>query len=101
MEQPRRCHVIEDCVTDGGKEAVVVSVEPPIMLGTGASATVVVLVPRHLGETIRKPRSWPVAVHVALLRSERSGKLLLTRDLDLLGWAEIYASERAARRASS
>ena len=101
LERPRRCRVIADCVTDSGNEAVLVSVEPPIVLSdTGASATQVVLVPRHAGETIRRPRSWPVAVDVAFLRTGISGKLLLTADLELLGWAEIYDSERAARRAS-
>ena len=102
LEEPRRCRVVADYVTDRGKEAVLVSVDPPITLtDAGATATRVVLVPRHDGETIRRPRSWPVAVHVALPRSHVSGKVLLTADLELFGWAEIYATERAARRGST
>jgi hypothetical protein len=67
LKQPRRCRVLGDYVTDSGKDAVLVSVEPAIALPDG-SATQVVLVPRHAGETVRRPRSWPVAVHVALPR---------------------------------
>lgn len=58
----------------------------------------VVLATRHLGHSIFDTSDWPKYVHVARLIVEFDGQdELRLRELEVIGWAELYETEARAR----
>jgi hypothetical protein len=104
LEEPRKSYRLRRIAGRSGDDYLLVRVDPPISgqrygLG-GQNIDRVVLATRHEGESLFPISSWPVFVHVArLLREPKHGDTLTREDLEEIGWAELYQTEEAARKA--
>jgi hypothetical protein len=104
LKEPRRSYRLRRIAGRSGDDYLLVRVDPPISgqrYGLGAeNIDRVVLATRHEGESLFPISSWPVFVHVArLLREPKHGDTLTREDLEEIGWAELYETEEAARKA--
>ena len=106
LEAPRRCWQVRRLSTMTRDDLLLVRVEPAIIgqkygLG-GEDIDAVIVAPRHQGQTFFPIRSWPMSVHVALLKARRvAPQRLQDDDLELIAWAELHPTEEDALQASS
>ena len=106
LEEPRRCFRLRRIMGRSSDDYLLIQIDPPIpgqRYGFGErDIERVVLATRHEGVSLFPISSWPVSVHVArLLREARDGDTLPREDLEEIGWAELYETEEAARKAAS
>jgi hypothetical protein len=84
-------------------DCLLVKVDPPLIgqrYGLGASdIEKVVVATRHKGASLFPITGWPVFVHVArpLVDKPESRDRLLSNEIEAIAWAELYATEQAAR----
>jgi hypothetical protein len=97
LTEPRRCWVERQLRIGADKHGLLVRVEPPIVVRNVGDVPVVVLVSRHLGETLNPVSSWPAYVHVARPLKIIEGDSMAPKELENVAWAELYQTEDAAR----
>ena len=100
LEQPRACYRVQRV---GGRrpadDYLIVDVEPPVDSRGSVSLSRVVLATRHDGETLFPISEWPIAVHVAKIVTDSTGREELSpTDLKSVGWAELYPTLLDAER---
>lgn len=104
LERPRCCYRLRRIAGRSGDDYLLVTVDPPIVgqrYGLGSEdIDRVVLATRHEEASLFPISSWPVFVHLArLMREPAEGDTLTIDDLEEIGWAEIYRTEKDAQAA--
>ncbi|KAF0163897.1 MAG: hypothetical protein FD157_2576 [Rhodocyclaceae bacterium] len=103
LEEPRSCKRIKRVRSDNRDDLLLVRVEPPLIgqiYGLGGSDIDTLLVAtRHKGDSLFPAKEWPVFVHVARLFIENpeEREQIHDNEFESIGWAELYATEEAAR----
>lgn len=103
LEPVRKCFSLGRVVVDGWQDCILVRLEPSIpgqQYGLGDRDVIeVVLAARHAGESVRSPRRWPLAVHVARILTEADMKKrsFAPGELEVIGWGEIHRKHAGAR----
>lgn len=102
LESPRRCRRIERLKGEDRDDYLLIGIDPPLNgqefgLG-GRDLDQVVIATRHQGESLFPIRRWPVYVHVArLLVPYERQEIVRNSEMEPIAWAELYATEEAAR----
>lgn len=102
MENPRRCRSIKRLSGEDRDDYLLIGIDPPLngqVFGLGErDVDQVVVATRHRGETLFPIKRWPVFVHVARLLVPYEGQDSVRNDeVESIAWAELYATEEAAR----
>jgi hypothetical protein len=106
LEEPRSCKRIKRVRSDNRDDLLLVKVEPPLIgqpygLG-GRDIDTLLVVTRHKGDSLFPIKEWPVFVHVArlLIENPEERELIHDNEFESIAWAELYATEAAARAKS-
>lgn len=106
LEEPRSCRRIKRMRSDSRDDLLLVRVEPPLVgqpygLG-GRDIDTVLVATRHEGDSLFPIGSWPVFVHVArlLIENPETREQIHDNECEAIAWAELYATEAAARAKS-
>lgn len=99
LDSPRSCEIIKRLRGTGGRDYLLVRIEPPLggqdFAVGGMDLDQIVLATRHRGDSLVPIRHWPVYVHVARLRVPYKGQDVVRDDqLEPIAWAELYATEQ-------
>jgi hypothetical protein len=99
---PRRCRAIKRLRGDARDDYLLIRIDPPLngqIFGLGEhDIDQVIVATRHRGASLFPITQWPVFVHVARLLVPYEGQDVVRSDeLDPIAWAELYATEEAAR----
>lgn len=103
MEEPRRCKRIRRLYSDNRDDLLLVKIEPPLTgqpFGLGdLEIDTVIIATRHKGASLFPIKEWPVFVHVARLLIEylENREQIHDDDFESIAWAELYATESAAK----
>jgi len=102
MESPRRCWAIKRLGVGDRDDCLLIGIDPPLngqFFGHGErDLDQVVVATRHQGESLFPIQRWPVFVHVARLLVPFEGQEIVRNDeVESIAWAELYATEEAAR----
>ncbi|MCC6672164.1 MAG: hypothetical protein IT458_13970 [Planctomycetes bacterium] len=102
MESPRRCRAIKRLSGEDRDDYLLIGIDPPLngqFFGRGGrDIDQVVIATRHRGESLFPIRRWPVFIHVARLLVPYEGQDVVRNDeVEPIAWAELYATEEAAR----
>jgi len=102
LEDPRQCKAIKRLRGEVRDDYLLVRITPPLagqVFGLGArDLDEVILATRHEGESLFPIERWPVFVHVARLLVPYVGQdFVRTNEMESIAWAELYATEDAAR----
>ncbi len=104
MEEPRRCRAIRRVRSRHRDDLLLIEIEPPLIgqkYGFGGRDVHQVLVAtRHQGASLFPIRRWPVYVHVALCLADdwQDLEFLADNQIRSIAWAELYKTEKRARR---
>ena len=107
LERPRACYRIKRLHSATRDDYLLIDLKPPIPgqpYGLGArDISYVVIATRHVGSSLFPISEWPVAVHVArpLVADPENRESLDDKELQEIGWAELYPSLRAAENKST
>lgn len=89
--------------SDSRDVLLLVRVEPPLVgqpygLG-GRDIDTVLVATRHEGDSLFPIHKWPVFVHVArlLIENPETREQIHDNEFEAIAWAELYATEAAAR----
>jgi hypothetical protein len=103
LEEPRSCKRIKRVRSDNRDDFLLVKVEPPLIgqpygLG-GRDIDILLVATRHKGDSLFPVKEWPVFVHVArlLIENPESREQIHDNEFESIAWAELYATEAAAR----
>lgn len=103
LEEPRSCKRIKRVSSDNRDDLLLVKVEPPLIgqpygLG-GRDIDTLLVATRHKGDSLFPVKEWPVFVHVArlLIENPEEREQIHDNEFESIGWAELYATEAAAR----
>ena len=103
LEEPRSCKRIKRVRSDNRDDLLLVKVEPPLIgqpygLG-GRDIDTLLVATRHEGDSLFPINKWPVFVHVArlLIENPESREQIHDNEFESIAWAELYATEAAAR----
>lgn len=103
MEKPRCCWRIKRLASGQRDDLLLVRIEPPLLgqkygLG-GRDIELVLLAPRHKGDSLFPISQWPVDVHVArsLVEDPEALENIDPKDMKVIAWAELYRTESDAR----
>jgi hypothetical protein len=102
LDSPRRCQAIRRLKGEDRDDYLLIGIDPPLNgqafgLG-GRDLDRVVVATRHRGESLFPVKRWPVFVHVARLLVPYEGQDVVKNDeMESFAWAELYATEEAAR----
>lgn len=103
MEEPRRCKRVKRIRSAERDDLLLARIDPPLvgqLYGLGAeNLDMVLLAPRHRGDSLFPIREWPVCVHVARLLIDNPAERdhLEDEEFELIAWAELYPTEQAAK----
>lgn len=103
LEAPRSCKRIKRVRSDNRDDLLLVKVEPPLIgqpygLG-GRDIDILLVATRHKGDSLFPVKEWPVFVHVArlLIENPDEREQIHDNEFESIGWAELYATEAAAK----
>jgi hypothetical protein len=103
LEEPRSCKRIKRVRSGNRDDLLLVKVEPPLIgqpygLG-GHDIDTLLIATRHKSDSLFPIKEWPVFVHVArlLIENPESREPIHDNEFELIAWAELYATEAAAR----
>lgn len=100
LEAVRECQFLRVLHFNTGKQAVLVSVSPPILgqdFGVPKDIENVVLCNRHEGEVLFPIKIFPCFVFVARARIDLEGAVVDRDELEIIGWGELYRTSEDAR----
>jgi hypothetical protein len=105
LAEPRRCYEIKRISSKSWGDLMLIRIDPPFeetqIRGPEKKIAEIIIAPRHVGETLYPISNWPLFVHVCLpaeLRKE--SQWVIDTELgpfESIVWAELYATEEAAR----
>jgi hypothetical protein len=103
LEGPRSCKRIKRVRSDTRDDLLLVRVEPPLIgqpygLG-GRDIDTLLIATRHKGDSLFPIKEWPVFVHVArpLIENPVEREQIHDNEFESIAWAELYATEAAAK----
>lgn len=94
----RTCIVLESVRFDTEEDALVASIDPPVVgqdFGRAEDIDVVLLAARHEGQTVDPVSEFPCFVHIAIAKDPATAALTTpvhASDLNTSGWGELYRS---------
>ncbi len=93
----RKCRFLKQIYFDTGKECALVNVSPSINgqdFGVNNDIDVLILTSRHEGVTLFPVSEFPCFVFIvrSLLPSVESIEYITKKDVEIIGWGEIYRS---------
>lgn len=102
FELVRECNVRRHTVTESGKPALVVVVDPPVPgqdFNRADDISAVVLVARFEGSTVPPINEFPRFVHIAIAPIDMLHGFgrLRSAHLQAIGWGELYRTAEDAR----
>ena len=103
MEEPRSCQRIKRLRSSNRDDLLLVKIEPPLIgqpFGLGArDIDTLIIATRHKGDSLFPIKEWPVFVHVArlLIENPDNREQVSDNEFESIAWAELYATEAAAR----
>ncbi|TVQ30907.1 MAG: hypothetical protein EA376_11635 [Phycisphaeraceae bacterium] len=105
MASPHRCEAIRRIKGEDRDDYLLAAIDPPLngqVFGLGGrNIDQVVIATRHQSESLFPIERWPVYVHVARLLVPYEGQDIIRNDeVESIAWAELYATEDAARAKS-
>ena len=99
LEEIRRCWRERRIATPNRDDLLLVRVDPPLPSEIGGAwPDRLIVASRHKGYSLFPVREWPGFVHVARLLEPEPALVdpVRANQYELIGWAEIYATEEAA-----
>ena len=102
LEQPRECCPVQALTLGSGRDVLLVRIRPPLLYvspeGESWNFDELLLVNKHLGDSVTDIREWPFSVYVArLLYGEPPEDGRLKEDqLAVIAWAELYPDQDSA-----
>lgn len=102
MEEPRAGTIVKRLRGEGREDYLLIQIDPPLIgqyFGLGErDLDQVIIGTRHREESLFPIAYWPLNVYVARLVVPYEGKDVVRSDeIELIAWAEIYPTEKAAR----
>ena len=102
FEPVRECTVRRHTITESGKQALVVSLSPPVPgqdFSRADDISTLVLVARFEGSSVSPINEFPCFVHIAIapMDSLYDSSILASAQLQVIGWGELYRTAGDAR----